>query len=89
MALTSTFGVRRYSGVVRDVLARDWRTVAVDGHAVWVKIGHRDGTIVRAQPEFDDVRALAAGLNRPVVDVLAAARAAAEEAGLRPGERLG
>ena len=89
MALTSTFGVRRYLGVVRDVLARDWRTVTVDGHAVWIKIGHRDGAIVRAQPEFDDVRALAAGLNRPVVDVLAAARAAAEEAGLRPGERLG
>ncbi|MBE6478245.1 MAG: LarC family nickel insertion protein [Propionibacteriaceae bacterium] len=89
MTLTSTFGVRRYAGVVRDVLARDWRTVTVDGHAVWVKIGHRDGVIVQAQPEFDDVAALAADLGRPVADVLAGARAAAEAAGLRSGERLG
>ncbi|RLP07655.1 LarC family nickel insertion protein [Propionibacterium australiense] len=89
MALTSTFGVRRYTGVVRDVLARDWRTVTVDDHAVWIKIGHRDGTIVQVQPEFDDVATLAASLARPIADVLASARAAAEAAGLRPGEHLG
>lgn len=89
MALTSTFGVRRYAGVVRDVLARDWRTVSVGGHELRVKIGRCDGTVVQVQPEFDDARALAERLGRPVADVLASARAAAEEAGLRPGEGLG
>jgi hypothetical protein len=36
-------------------------------------------------PEFDDVAAAAAELNRPVKAVLAAATAAAQAAGLAPG----
>lgn len=87
MALTGSLGVRRHSAV-RQLLARTWRTVTVEGHPLWVKIGHRDGVIVRAQPEFDEVRALADCLGRPVTEVLTAALAAAEAAGLHPGQEL-
>jgi hypothetical protein len=40
--------------------------------------------VVNAQPEYDDVAAAAATLNRPVKAVLAAAVAAAHAAGLGP-----
>jgi uncharacterized protein (TIGR00299 family) protein len=87
LELTSTFGVRQ-TAVDRWALDRGWTDVAVEGRAVAVKVGHRNGVIVDATPEFVDVAHLAAELERPVRDVLAAVSAAAVLAGLTPGARI-
>ena len=50
-----------------------------------VKVAHRDGKVVHATPEFEDVAALADELDRPVQSVLSSAVAAAEHAGLTSG----
>lgn len=84
---TSTLGVRE-STVRRHQLDRCWAAVVVDGVAVAVKVGHRGGEIVHVAPEFDDVAAAAAALGRPVMDVLRAAEAAADAAGLTRGRAL-
>ena len=83
-ALTSTIGVRQ-SVVERWALDRGWVDVDVVGATVPVKVAHRDGTVVHATPEFDDVARLAAKRGQPVRDVLAAAVAAAAASGLTPG----
>ena len=51
-------------------------TVEVDGQPVAVKLARHDGSLVNAQPEYDDVARAAAALGRPVLDVLADAAAA-------------
>ena len=81
---TSTLGVRA-SSWTRTALPRGWVDVQVDGAPVPVKVGHRDGRVVRATPEFDAVDQLAARTGRPVPDVLADAAAAASALGLVPG----
>ena len=73
--------------VERWALDRGWVDVDVDGATVPVKVAHRDGAVVHATPEFDDVVRLAAERSQPVRDVLAAAVAAAEASGLTPGSR--
>ena len=78
---TSTLGVRE-STFGKRTLTREFATVHVDGVPVQVKIGRLDGVVVNAQPEYEDVVAAAAKLGRPVKAVLAAANAAAHEAGL-------
>jgi hypothetical protein len=60
------------------------RTVNINGEEIRIKIALLDGVVVNAQPEYEDVAAVAAKLNRPVKAVLAAAAAAAHEAGLTP-----
>jgi len=87
LALTSTFGVRQ-STVDRWALDRGWTDVTVDGRTVAVKVGHRDGVVVHATPEFEDAARVAAEGNRPVRDVLAAASAAAATAGLTAGAAI-
>lgn len=85
---TSTFGVR-IGDVVRPALPRGF--VAIDvacGAArapVAVKVGHLDGRIVRATPEYADCAALAEAAGCPVAEALAVAAAAAAAAGLVPG----
>ena len=86
-AETSTLGVRA-SDWTRTALPRGWVDVAVGDQAVPVKVGHRDGRVVRATPEFDAVEQLAGRTGRPVPDVLAEAAAAATAAGLVPGAAL-
>lgn len=82
---TSTIGVRE-SAVRKTALERTWVRVAVlDGATVPVKVAHRDGEVVRATPEFEDVAALAADRGMPAVTVLEVAVAAAVAAGLVPG----
>ena len=49
-----------------------------------IKTASLDGTVVNAQPEYDDVVAAAQASGRPVKSVLADAVAAAREAGLLP-----
>jgi hypothetical protein len=82
--LTSSIGVRE-TEVERFALARDWTTVRVDSNDVRIKVAHRDGRIVHATPEFDDVVAAAAASSRPVRQLLEQAVAAAESAGLTAG----
>ncbi|MBA8794188.1 hypothetical protein FHX74_001793 [Friedmanniella endophytica] len=84
-ATTPTFGLRQ-SGWTKFPATRAWHTVTVTGGEVRIKIAHADGVITRATPEFDDVAALA--VDRPVLDVLTEANAAAVAAGLVPGRPL-
>jgi uncharacterized protein (TIGR00299 family) protein len=84
LRLTSTIGVRQTT-VERWALDRGWSDVSVDGHAVPVKVAHRDGKVVHATPEFEDVAALADELAQPVGVVLSSAVAAAEHRGLAAG----
>jgi uncharacterized protein (DUF111 family) len=81
---TSTLGVRE-TGSTRTALPRGWHDVHVEGAPVAVKVAHRAGRVVQATPEFGDVESVAARLERPVRDVLAAADAASVAAGLEPG----
>jgi uncharacterized protein (TIGR00299 family) protein len=78
---TSTIGLReaRYA---KRALDREIATVDVDGEPVRVKLARLDGAVVNAQPEYDDVAAVAERLGRPVRVVLAAAVAAAHAARL-------
>jgi len=78
---TSTIGLREHA-VAKRALVREARTIEVDGQQIRIKIATLDGRVVNAQPEYDDVAAAAAALGRPVKAVLAAANAAAHEAGL-------
>ncbi|MBZ4018056.1 nickel pincer cofactor biosynthesis protein LarC [Streptomyces purpurogeneiscleroticus] len=85
---TSTIGVRE-SAVRKTALERTWvRVPMADDGEVPVKVAHRDGVIVRATPEFEDVAALAAARGQPVVTALDAAAAAAVAKGLVPGAEL-
>jgi uncharacterized protein (DUF111 family) len=76
---TSTIGVRlQHAG--KRALPRSECTVDVDGQAIRVKVAVLDGTVVNANPEYDDVVAAAEALGRPVKSVLAQAAAAAQTA---------
>jgi uncharacterized protein (DUF111 family) len=81
---TSTIGVRQ-SARRRFTLARTVLPVEVTGGSVGVKIAYRDGVIVQATPEFDDVVAVAAARSVAPVVVLGEAIIAAGNAGLRAG----
>lgn len=73
---TSTIGVREHE-VVKHALPREMLTVVVDGHPIAVKAARLDDEVVNLQPEWDDVARVAAALDRPAIDVLAEAKAAA------------
>ena len=75
--LTTTLGLR-VSAVQRRSLRRDQVSVHAGGQEVSVKRGHLGERVVTVQPEYDDVRAAAERTGRPVADLLAEARAAAE-----------
>jgi uncharacterized protein (TIGR00299 family) protein len=80
---TSTTGVHQ-TRVDRRVLARETRTVTVDGYQIRVKAALLDGVVVSAEPEYEDVVGAAERLGRPVKAVLAAANAAVHVSGLAP-----
>jgi pyridinium-3,5-bisthiocarboxylic acid mononucleotide nickel chelatase len=80
---TTTIGLRE-TVVRKRALERMDRTVEVDGHRVRVKTATLGGMVVNAQPEYDDVVAVAAATRRPVKAVLADAAMAARAAGLVP-----
>jgi pyridinium-3,5-bisthiocarboxylic acid mononucleotide nickel chelatase len=63
----------------RYELAREERTVSVDGHPVRVKLGRLDGRIVNTAPEHDDCAAVARRTGAPVKSVWTAALSAARE----------
>lgn len=81
---TTTIGIRQAERQ-RFALPRLHAAVQVAGHPIGVKVAHRDGVIVRATPEFEDVAACATASAQPVGDVLQQAIAEAVAAGLRPG----
>jgi len=72
---TSTIGVREIA-IGKHALDREMHTVTIDGHLVHVKLALHKGTLVNAQPEYDDVARVAEATNRPIKDVLAEAIAA-------------
>lgn len=73
---TSTIGIRTVA-VARHALPRETTSVTVGGLDISVKLARLDGVVVNAQPEYDDVVRAAKVLDRPVVEVLAEATAAA------------
>lgn len=75
-AQTSTIGLREHA-VTKRPLEREVAAVEVDGVQVRVKVSRHRGRVVTAQPEWDDVAALAQATGRPARDVLAEAQAAA------------
>lgn len=75
---TSTIGLREQP-LTKHALDREMVTVEVDGRSVAVKLARHHGTVVNAQPEYDEVVRAAADLGRPVADVLAEATALARK----------
>ncbi len=75
---TSTIGVREIP-IGKHALDREMHAVTVDGHAVHVKLALQDGVVVNAQPEYEDLAAVAAVTGRPIKDVLAEAVALARQ----------
>ena len=84
---TSTIGVREHE-VVKHALPREMLTVTVDGHPIAVKAARLDAGVVNLQPEWDDVARAAAALDRPAIDVLAEAKAAALARPTWPGATI-
>ncbi len=81
---TSTIGLRQRA-VDKFVLPRAMVRVQLHGAAVRIKLAHRDGRIVNAMPEFEDVVAVARALDVSVGAILAEASAAARSAGIVAG----
>jgi uncharacterized protein (TIGR00299 family) protein len=75
---TSTIGLREQP-LRKHALEREFVSVDVDGETVSVKLARHEGTVVNAQPEYDDVARAAVALGRPVADVLAEAAALARK----------
>jgi len=73
---TSTIGLREHS-FAKTALDREFIAVDVEGQRVAVKLARLDGELMNAQPEYADVVAAAAALDRPVKDVLGQAQALA------------
>jgi uncharacterized protein (TIGR00299 family) protein len=69
---TTTIGVR-YREMARECLARAHRTVQTPLGAVRFKVATRNGVVLNAAPEFEDVQALATAHGRPIKDVQALA----------------
>ncbi|MGH8825756.1 MAG: nickel insertion protein, partial [Jiangellaceae bacterium] len=84
---TTTIGLRE-TAVDKRALDRAEHTVDVHGHRVRVKTARLNGVVVNAQPEYDDVVAVATHLGQPVKAVMAdaalAARALVRDAGSAP-----
>jgi uncharacterized protein (TIGR00299 family) protein len=72
---TSAIGMRS-TRVTKSALQRRETRVDVGGQAVRVKLAVLDGSVVNAQPEYDDVAAAARALEVPTKVVLARATAA-------------
>ena len=64
---TTTFGIRKQE-IDRLVLARRWVDVVTDWGTVRVKVGERDGEVLSATPEYEDLRKLAEANGRSLKD---------------------
>lgn len=62
---TTTLGVR-WQTAEREVLARRYESVEVEGGVVRMKLSERDGRLLDAMPEFDDCVRISEASGRPV-----------------------
>ncbi|RIL80869.1 nickel pincer cofactor biosynthesis protein LarC [Staphylococcus cohnii] len=65
---TSTLGIRSYT-VNRKVLHRQFETIHTNYGAILVKTAMLNGKIIKAKPEFEDVRNAAIQANKPFLHV--------------------
>ena len=79
---TTTLGVRTYE-VSRRALERTVTTVQTSYGPIDVKVGHLNGRVVNAMPEFDQCREAAERSNVPLKEVEEAARLALRTTGKR------
>ncbi len=85
IAETGTFGVRS-TQARREILEREWRTVATEYGDVRVKLGSRGGRLLVSAPEHEDCRVAAKAHDVPLRVVHAAAlRAMGDAASFRGG----
>jgi pyridinium-3,5-bisthiocarboxylic acid mononucleotide nickel chelatase len=75
---TSAIGLREQR-LTKHALEREMSSVDVDGHTIAVKLARREGAVINAMPEYDDVARAATAAGRPVADVLADAVAASRK----------
>lgn len=87
LATTTTLGVRWHPAMRRRVLDRQFATLTVRGRQIAVKVAERNGRIVQAIPEFDDVARAASALGISELDALTLATAEAGRQGLVPGHK--
>ena len=69
---TTTIGVR-YTEMARECLERETIVVGTPLGPVRFKVARRDGQVLNAQPEFDDLVRLAGEHSRPIKEVQALA----------------
>ena len=69
MEETTTFGVR-ISEYSRRKLARGFKETATPGGSVRVKVGQKNGKILKAVPEYEDAKAAAKRSSIPLKDLL-------------------
>jgi uncharacterized protein (TIGR00299 family) protein len=69
---TTTIGVR-YQEVARECLDRETVEVATSAGVIRFKVARRQGALLNAQPEFDDLARIAAERNLPIKEVQALA----------------
>ncbi|MGC2424814.1 MAG: LarC family nickel insertion protein, partial [Nitrospirota bacterium] len=69
MEETTTFGVRM-SELSRRKLARGFKEITTPGGIVRVKVGQRNGKILKAVPEYEDAKAAAKRSSIPLKDLL-------------------
>jgi uncharacterized protein (DUF111 family) len=69
---TTTIGVR-YTDMARECLERETATITTPLGPVRFKVARRDGRVLNAQPEFEDLVRLAGEHSRPIKDVQALA----------------
>ena len=69
---TTTIGVR-FTEMSRECLERETVTIQTELGAVRFKVARRNGRVLNAQPEFDDLARLATERSRPIKEVQALA----------------
>ena len=65
---TSTFGIRYYE-VLRHKLDRDFSIVETPYGKIRVKKGYLDGKLIKAYPEYEDVKAIAEKTGNLISDI--------------------
>lgn len=69
---TTAIGLRFWK-VERQKLDRRWKEVKVGGQTIRIKESLRDGTLYNYQPEYEDCKAAAVQLKRPLKEILSEA----------------
>ncbi len=71
-AETTAIGLR-YWKVERQKLERKWKEVRIGKFRVRIKESYRDGALMNFQPEYEDCKAAAVALKKPVKEILSRA----------------